>query len=115
METAFLNADLEPGADIHIDPPKPIQVPIGKVFKLKKSLYGLEQAPMNWNININKYLEEIQFKRLTSDQCLYVKGNPHEKGDNVIVAIYVDDIIITSNNERAIERVAKQFESRYKM
>ena len=115
VETAFLNADLEPGADIYIDPPEPIQVPAGKVFKLKKSLYGLKQAPMNWNINLNKYLEEIQFKRLTSDQCLYVKGNPHEKGDYVIVAIYVDDIIITSNNERAIDRVVKQFQTRYKM
>ena len=87
VETAFLNADLEPGADIYIDPPEPIQVPTGKVFKLKKSLYGLKQAPMNWNINLNKYLEEIQFKRLTSDQCLYVKGNLHEKEDYVIVAL----------------------------
>ena len=36
VETAFLNADLEPGADIYIDPSEPIQVPAGKVFKLKK-------------------------------------------------------------------------------
>ena len=27
VETAFLNADLKPGADIYIDPPEPIQVP----------------------------------------------------------------------------------------
>ena len=53
VETAFLNADLEPGAEIYIGPPEPIQVPIGKVFKLKKSLYGLKQAPVNWIININ--------------------------------------------------------------
>ena len=59
VETVFLNADLEPGAEFYIDPPEPIQVPIGKVFKLNKSLYGLKQAPMNSNININKYLEEI--------------------------------------------------------
>ena len=65
---------------------------------------------MNRNINLNKYLEDIQLKRSTSDQCLYGKGNPHEKGDYVIVAIYADDII-TSNNEKAIERVVKQFEN----
>ena len=52
---------------------------------------------------------------MTSDQCLYVKGNPHEKGDYDIAVINVDVIIITSNNEKATERVVKQFESRYKM
>ena len=39
VETAFLSTDLEAGADIYIDLPEPIQVPIGKVFKLKKSHY----------------------------------------------------------------------------
>ena len=115
VETAFLNADLEPGADIYIDPPAPIEAPVGKAFKLKKSLYGLKQAPLNWNLNINKYLNEIGFTRLTSDQCLYVKGSTEKKKDYVIVALYVDDIIITSNSDEAIDRVIKQFQNRYKM
>ena len=68
VETAFLNVDLEPGVENFINPPASIQVPAGKVLRLKKSFYGLEQAPMNWNSKIAKYLKEIGFTRLTSDQ-----------------------------------------------
>ena len=56
---------LEPGADIYVDQQAPIEVPTGKAFKLKKSLYSLKQAPLNWNLNINKYLNEIWLTRIT--------------------------------------------------
>ena len=58
---------------------------------------------------------ELHFKRLEADKCLYVKGSPHEKGDYVIIALYVDDIIISSNNTAAINRIIDQFKNRYKM
>ena len=86
VETVFLNAELEPGVDIFIDTPAPLQPPVGKVLRLRRSLYGLKQAPINWNLNINKYLcNELHFKRLEADKCLYVKGSPHEKGDYLIL------------------------------
>ena len=71
---------------------------------------------MNWNLNINKYFcNELHFKRLEADKCLYDKGSPHERGDYVIIALYVDDINISSNNTAAINKVIDQFKNRYKM
>ena len=50
---------------------------------------------MNWNLNINKYLcNELHFKRLEADKFVYVKGSPHEKGDYVIIALYVGCIVL---------------------
>jgi len=65
-----------------------------KYCKLYKALYGLKQAGRMWNEMLNKVLLNLNFCRLISDPCLYVKIN---KNDKIIclVGVYVDDIIIT--------------------
>jgi hypothetical protein len=60
------------------------------VCKLKKDLYGLEQAPHAWYHKMDTYLKEKGLKRGTIDNNLYIKI---EDNDFLIMLFYVDDII----------------------
>nr|GFD15196.1 putative ribonuclease H-like domain-containing protein [Tanacetum cinerariifolium] len=61
-----------------------------KVYKVVKALYGLHQAPRAWYETLANYLLENGFQRGKIDQTLFIK---RQKGDILLVQIYVDDII----------------------
>nr|GEU34375.1 hypothetical protein [Tanacetum cinerariifolium] len=67
-----------------------------KVYKVVKALYGLHQAPRAWYETLANYLLENGFERDTIDQTLFIKM---QKGDILLVQIYVDDIIFGSTNK----------------
>nr|GEV99153.1 hypothetical protein [Tanacetum cinerariifolium] len=62
-----------------------------KVYKVVMALYGLHQAPKAWYETLANYLLENGFQRGKIDQTLFIK---RQKGDILLVQIYVDDIII---------------------
>ena len=65
VDTAFLYAKLK--EEIYMHPPEGMEgIPEGKVLKLRKSLYGLKQSPMNFNNTINEFIESMGFKRCVS-------------------------------------------------
>ena len=70
------------------------------VCKLKRSLYGLKQSPHCWNSILDEYLKQLGFVRSTSDPCIYV-GSDGE----MIVGVYVDDIIIAGKSEKLVKDV----------
>ncbi|GKE70605.1 putative ribonuclease H-like domain-containing protein, partial [Tanacetum coccineum] len=61
-----------------------------KVYKVVKALYGLHQAPKAWYETLAKYLLDNGFHRGKIDQTLFIKK---QKGDILLVQVYVDDII----------------------
>nr|GEV37183.1 hypothetical protein [Tanacetum cinerariifolium] len=61
-----------------------------KVYKVVKALYGLHQAPRAWFETLATYLLDNGFQRGTIDHTLFIKK---QKGDILLVQIYVDDII----------------------
>jgi hypothetical protein len=65
------------------------------VYKIKKSLYGLKEAPHALYHRLDTYLQDKGFNRGTIDNSLYIKI---EGNDFPIVLVYVDDIIFGSNN-----------------
>ena len=94
IDTAFLNGNLE--EEVYIEAPPGCDIcQEDQVCKLKKSLYGLKQASRTWNATLIKFLNEYGLKQLKSDVCVFV--NKH-----LIVAIYVDDLIIASKDEKDI-------------
>ena len=64
----------------------------GKVWRLKKSLYGLKQSAYEWNKEINNTLINMGLIKSNNDQCLYFK----EMNGNISgsLLLYVDDILI---------------------
>nr|GEZ37647.1 hypothetical protein [Tanacetum cinerariifolium] len=67
-----------------------------KVYKVVKELYGLHQAPRAWYKTLANYLLENCFQKGKIDQTLFIK---RQKGDILLVQIYVDDIIFGSTNK----------------
>ena len=66
-----------------------------KVYRLENALYGLKQALRAWYSKIDSYLTENGFHRSESEPNLYTKFD--EKGNMLIVFLYVDDLIFTGD------------------
>jgi len=91
VKTAFLNAKVK--EDIYVSVPKGMSVGVGVVLKLNKALYGIKQAPHEWNNEIDSFIQSIGFTQCIKDTCVYVKMS---KTNNVIIlGLFVDDMIIS--------------------
>jgi hypothetical protein len=80
-----------------------------QVYKLKKALYGLRQAPRAWYSKIESYFLSEKFEKCFCEHTLFVKCD--EKGSILIVSVYVDDLIYTGNDElmmRSFKRSMKE-------
>nr|GEW23025.1 putative ribonuclease H-like domain-containing protein [Tanacetum cinerariifolium] len=78
-----------------------------KVYKVVKALYGLHQAPRAWYETLANYLLENGFQMGKIDQTLFIKK---QKGDILLVQVYIDDIIFGSTNKdlcKAFEKLMK--------
>ena len=82
------------------------------VFRLCKSLYGLKQAPLCLNMKINNVMMSAGFKRSLSEFGLYSKIVNDEV---ILVALYVDDLLILTNNMALIDQVKLLLNSSFKM
>ncbi|GJX40576.1 putative ribonuclease H-like domain-containing protein [Tanacetum coccineum] len=92
-ESAFLYGTIE--EEVYVCQPPGFEDPQfpGKVYKVEKALYGLHQAPRAWYETLSTYLLENGFRRGTIDKTLFIKK---DKGDILLVHVYVDDIIFGS-------------------
>ncbi|GJY99257.1 putative ribonuclease H-like domain-containing protein [Tanacetum coccineum] len=78
-----------------------------KVYKVVKALYGLHQAPRAWYGTLAKYLLDNGFQRGKIDHTLFIKK---QKGDILLVHVYVDDFIFGSINKELCTEFEKQRE-----
>ncbi|GJT89666.1 putative RNA-directed DNA polymerase [Tanacetum coccineum] len=72
-----------------------------RVCKLVKSLYGLKQAPRKWNEKLTAVLHENGFEQSKNDFSLFKKN---KDGVVIILLVYVDDIVVTGNNQSEINK-----------
>ena len=112
VDVAFLNADLK--EDVYIEPPSGYKaVPKGMVLKLNKALYGLKQSPREWNMALDKFLREgLKMTRLKTEQCIYVRFN-EDRSEYIILAVYVDDLVIAGSTQKAITTFKQQITAKY--
>ena len=83
-----------------------------KVYKLKKALYGLRQAPRAWNEKLNRVLEDFNFKKCSKEPSLYRKQT---RDALLLVAVYVDDLLITRSSEVMIIDFKKEMSTIFEM
>lgn len=112
VTTAFLNGDLK--ETIYMKQPKGYETTgqEDKVCLLKKSLYGLKQAPLCWNEKMGNQLRILGFSRNESDYGLYSKGSGN---DQILLALYVDDILIATKSKKAMDELKQSLMSSFKM
>ena len=112
VSTAFLNGDLN--ETLFMSQPQSFEVK-GKekyVCKLRKSIYGLKQSSKCWHDAFSSFLLQLGFKQSESDSCVYVSFN---KGNIIIIALYVDDLMISSNSDDLLKDIKQKLMSKYVM
>ena len=113
VKSAFLNGYLE--EELYVEQPigYVVEGQEDKVLKLKKALYGLKQAPRAWNSRIDKYFQVNEFFKCPLEHALYCKV--HKNRVILIVCLYVDDLIFTSNNPSMFEDFKKAMTKEFEM
>jgi hypothetical protein len=79
------------------------------VCQLYKSIYGLK-SPRAWHAKLSTTLEALGFTMSSTDSSLYVWLNTN---DNLMVLIYVDDLIIKCNNSDFIALLKKNLQLQF--
>ncbi|GJS70323.1 putative ribonuclease H-like domain-containing protein [Tanacetum coccineum] len=111
-KSAFLYGTIE--EEVYVTQPSGFKDPDhpDKVYKVVKALYGLHQAPRAWYETLANYLLSNGFKRGKIDQTLFIKK---QKGDILLVQVYVDDIIFGSTNKELCTGFEKLMKDKFQM
>ena len=112
VKLAFLNGNLD--EEVYIEQPDGFQISENPNFvcKLKKALYGLKQAPQAWSSRLDVYLHKQGFKKDMVDSNLYIKS---ENNHQVIIVVYVDDIIFGGSKDEMCKDFANQMQIEFEM
>ncbi|GJS88060.1 putative ribonuclease H-like domain-containing protein, partial [Tanacetum coccineum] len=112
VKSAFLYGTIE--EEVYVTQPPGFKDPDhpDKVYKVVKALYGLHQAPRAWYETLANYLLGNGFKRGKIDQTLFIKK---QKGDILLVQVYVDDIIFGSTNKELCTAFEKLMKDKFQM
>ncbi|GJS82171.1 retrovirus-related pol polyprotein from transposon TNT 1-94 [Tanacetum coccineum] len=112
VKTMFLNGNMKEEVyvsqpDRFVDPDNP-----NHVYKLKKALYRLKQAPRAWYDMLSSLLISQDFSKGLVDTTLFIHRDSKEI---LLVKIYVDDIIFVASTPELCDLFAKTMCSKFKM
>ena len=109
--TAFLESLMK--ETVYVEQPHGFEEPKGtscaRVCHLLRALYGLKQSPREWYLTLVDYLKSLGYERLEHDHCVFV----HQNG--IIIAIYVDDLLLLGPDLAKIGQLKKQLSDRFCM
>ncbi|GKE13934.1 putative ribonuclease H-like domain-containing protein [Tanacetum coccineum] len=83
-----------------------------RVYKVEKALYGLHQAPRAWYETLSTYLLDNRFQRRKIYKTLFIR---RDKGDILLVQVYVDDIIFGSTKKTLCSEFEKMMHKKFQM
>ena len=116
VKSAFLNGTLDEDIymrqpDGYIDKNSP-----NKVCKVHKSLYGLKQPARCWNLVMDEFLKSNGYLQNAADPCLYSKTVQNgKKSILTIIAVYVDDTILATNDIDILNSEKLNLSKRFEM
>jgi hypothetical protein len=106
--SAYLLGDLEEEA--YIETPTGLEIPPGKALKLIKGMPGLKQSGRVWNKRITAFFEKYGLKSLPADHSVFT-----DKERTLIVALYVDDLLLFSSTMREVQPLKKALSAAFEM
>ncbi|CAL8084935.1 unnamed protein product [Prunus armeniaca] len=112
VKIAFLNGVLN--EEVYVEQPKGFEDPHhpNDVFRLKKALYSLKQAPRAWYERLSSHLLGNGYVRGSVDKTLFVKKF---KKDVLIAQVYVDDIVVGSTSNLHVQDFIHVVNSEFEM
>lgn len=110
VKTAFLNSPID--TEVYMEQPEGFEDPNHPadewVCKLNRAIYGLKQAPRAWYITLAKFLISQGLKPCDADRSVFYNKD-------VIVAVYVDDLLLFGFDKRKIQNLKKALSERFEM
>nr|GEY49565.1 putative RNA-directed DNA polymerase [Tanacetum cinerariifolium] len=100
VKNAFLHGELKEEVYMEAPPGFLEHFKPGEACRLKKSLYGLKQSLRAWFGRFTLAMKRYGFKQSNSDHTLVLKNR---KNRLTCLIIYVDDMVITGNDEEEIK------------
>jgi hypothetical protein len=100
VKSAYLNSVLE--EVLYMMQPEGCEDSMELICRLIKTIYGLKQAGLAWNKQLDKKLQARGYKRLLSDPCMYIRW---DKGEFTIITVWVDDLLLFALSPRMMEEM----------
>ena len=112
VKSAFLNGYIN--EEVYVEQPSGFEddKKPNHIYKLKKALYGLNQAPRVWYEKLRDFLLSKGFKMGKVDTTLFIKKIGK---DLFVLQIYVDDIIFGSTNQDFCDEFGKMMANEFEM
>lgn len=116
VSNAFLHGELD--EEIYMSLPQGYTpapgtcLPPNPVCRLRKSLYGLKQASRQWYKRLSSVLLGANYVQSPADNTLFVRK---VLDSYVAVLVYVDDILIASNDDAAVKKLQALLRSEFKI
>ena len=113
FNSAYLNGKLNEAEEIYMEEPPGYETRGGgHVKRLKKSLYGLKQAGRKWYEALVGALVPMGFRMSSADMGVFTK---RISTDILILAVHVDDCILTGSSKALIDEYKKKINDHYQL
>lgn len=114
VSSAFLQGDAPPGEPLFME--QSVRglpgVPKQRLFRLKKAVYGLPEAPRCWYNCLSRILvSELKFEKSLLDPSLFVLRGKHNKVI-ALLTTHVDDIMVAGDGSVEAESVISKLHER---
>ena len=110
IKNVFLHGDLQ--EEVYMKQPTGFvaQGEIGRVCRLRKSLYGLKQSPHAWFGKFSQAVEEFGMQKSKSDYFVFYRNS---NSGIIPLVVYVDDIVITGSDSEGISSLKSFLHSQF--
>ena len=108
VKCAFLNGELQ--EEIYMRLPDSYAPSDGSVCMLKRSIYGLRQAPRAWHTKLATDLATLGYTSFQHAESIFWRDKDNIK---VFLLIYVDDILLLVSSHDAVKSVKEEIASLY--
>jgi hypothetical protein len=80
------------------------------VCELRRSLYGLRQAPRAWFTRFAQFVQTIGFQQARSDSSLFIFSSP---AGMAYLLLYVDDMILSASSTALLQQIIARLKSEF--